>query len=427
MQTQLTAISFSHHNTGLDDRDALAFADDDIETFVAACREQWPYEVAVLSTCNRTEFYLQGPRRRDLWDDLKTLVADIRALNLEEIPDPAVMFDEEAARHLFRVAASLESLALGENEILGQVKDVHEQILGTEARSPMLDQLFQYAIRVGKQVRSETSLCRGAVSVSSAAVGLATKIFGGFSSRTVLIVGAGDTAESTAMHFQSCGADRFVVINRSEERGRALADSLGGSYRSLDGLIDTCAEADVAVFATGAQDHLLSFADMKKVMKTRNHHPIFLIDISNPRNIDPEVTRLDSAFLYNMDDLEQVVESNLESRREEIPDAEAIIDHMVGEWESWQQSMQVTPTIASLAQFFEEIRTREIDRQYNGISDERREMLDEFSRGLIKKLLHNPIMYLRSSVDDESLSVEDIHLVRSLYNLDDSDETSDET
>lgn len=424
---QLATISFSHHNTGLDERDALSFTAAESDRFVAACRENWACEAAVLSTCNRTEFYLFGDTKGELWPRLKTLVSDVRALSLDSIPEPAIFFGADAARHVFRVAASLESVALGENEILGQVKDVHRRLVDAESRSPVLDQLFQYAIRVGKRVRTETSLCQGALSISSASVTLATKIFGDFSSRNILIVGAGETAEAAAMHFRRSGADQFVVLNRSPQRGRRVSEQLGGTFRPLDDLVDACTGADVALFATGARDHLLNYQQMKRVMKARHHRPIFLIDISNPRNIDPDVTRLDSAFLYNMDDLEQVVEANLKSRRAQIPAACRIIDHMVDEWENWNETMQVTPTIASLAQFFEQIRNEEIERQSSAVSDENREMLDEFSRGLVKKLLHNPIMYLRRSVDEDSLRAEDLHLVRSLYNLDSTNENSDES
>ncbi len=424
---QLTAISFSHHNTELDARDALAFSADDVETFVAACAQTLGCEIAVLSTCNRTEFYLFGIRFHEMWEKLKPMVATTRDLDPDDLPDPHVFYGDDAARHLFRVAASLESVALGENEILGQVKDVHERILRRSGRTPVLDQLFQFAIRVGKQVRTETTLCRGALSVSSAAVDLASKIFGDFTSRNVLIVGAGETAETAAMHFQSSGATSFTVLNRSQDRGRRLAERFDGVYQPLDTLVQACEKADVAVFATGAQEHLLTHPQMKRVMKARSYRPIFLIDISNPRNIDPDVSRLDSAFLYNMDDLQQVVEANLATRKEQIPAACRIIDHMVGEWSSWRQSMQVTPTIASLAQFFDQVRTQEIAR-HNGISEEKRAMLDDFSRGLVKKLLHNPIMYLRRSVDDDTLSPEDLELIRSLYDLDSfQHENSDET
>lgn len=426
MPKQLFAISFSHRNTGLDERDALAFTSENMSSFIDVCREKWSMEAAILSTCNRSEFYLHGPGSEPIWNQVKPLVAQLRQLDPTMLPEPAIFQGEAAALHLFRVAASLESIALGENQILAQIKDVHEQILTQNGKSPMLDRLFQYAIRVGKRVRTETSLCEGALSISSAAVDLAEKIFGNFRSREILIVGAGETAEAAAMHFRSSGADRFVVLNRSPERGAQVAERIGATYRPLDEISSACESADVAVFATGARDYLLTYDDMKRVMRARSHRPIFLIDISNPRNVDPEITRHDSAFLYNIDDLEQVVAGNLSNRKNEIPAALEIIHHMVREWQNWQQTIEVTPTIASLARFFEEVRTQEVDR-HGGISEEERARLDEFSRGLVKKLLHNPIMYLRSAVTEDRLRSEDLELVSALYNLSRTEDNADES
>ncbi|TXD39318.1 glutamyl-tRNA reductase [Lujinxingia vulgaris] len=423
---RLTLISFSHRNATLAERDALAMSAADIAALVPLCRQRWLSEAAVLSTCNRTEIYLYGPTPPTVWEELGPEVARLRGIAPDALPRPLIAYDDDAARHAFRVAASLESLALGENQILAQVKDVHDQVLASSAKSPVLDRLFQFAIRVGKQVRTETALCEGAVSISSAAVDLASKIFGDFNQREILLVGAGETAEAAAMHFEKSGGTKFVVLNRSEERGRLLAEQFKGTYRPLDELEDAIVSAEVAVFATGSPDYLLTHAALKSVMKARKRRPLFLIDISNPRNVDPEVARFDSVFLYNIDDLEHVVAANLATRKDEIPAAEAIIEQMLEQWRAWQQSMAVTPTIASLARYFEEVCTQEIDRHNKRISEQERVMLEEFSRGLVKKLLHNPISYLRSSVANNTLRSEDLNLVLSLYNLQNNDENPDE-
>jgi glutamyl-tRNA reductase len=425
--SELTAFSFSHRNTTLAERDALSFSTSDVEAFVSVCRQKWKCEAAVLSTCNRTELYIYGPGRDTLWLQVRRLLCEVKGLDEHRLPIPAVLQGPRAARHIFRVAASLESLALGENQILAQVKDVHEQILSLPGKSPTLERLFQYAIRVGKLVRTQTSLCEGSLSIGSAAVDLARKIFGDFSRTKILLVGAGETSETAALHFQSCGANDFVVLNRGEERGHALAARLGGRFMALDTLLEASLEADIALFATGAQNHLLTRADMKKVMKARSHRPIFLIDISNPRNIAPDVGQVESVFLYNIDDLQQVVSLNLKSRENEIPSAEAIVEHMLREWDAWLQAQQITPTIASLARFFEEIRAQELNRHNGRITEEERQMLENFSRGLIKKLLHHPISYLKTSVENQTLRTEDLHLVWALYNLDREEETADES
>lgn len=413
----LTAISFSHHNTELDERDALAFTARDTDLFVEQVRQNWKCEAAVLATCNRTEFYLYGPALLDLWSRLKPLVADIRQIKEDTIPTPALFTDDGAIRHLFRVAAGLESIAIGENQILGQIGDVHDYLLNAARKSPILCRLFHFAVRTGKRVRTETSLCEGSISISSAAVDLALKIFGSFAHREILIVGAGETAEKAAMHFRSSGAERFAVLNRSRKRGEEVAQRINGKYRPLSELTDACTSADVALFATGAQDFLLTEEQMRAIMKARARRPIFLIDISNPRNIDPQIARYDSAFLYNIDDLQQVVQANLATRKNEIPAVEAIIEYMLAEWRTWKQSLYVTPTITSLVKFFEEIRAQELIRHEGSLSESERAMLDDFSKSLIKKLLHNPIMYLRGAVRDEILRSEDLELVWALYKL----------
>jgi glutamyl-tRNA reductase len=424
--TKLKAYSFSHKNTSLEDRDALAFSAEEVARFVAAVRENLDSESAVISTCNRTEFYLFGPDETTRWTQVGEVVAQIKDLDVQAIPRPHAFEEGDAAKHLFRVATSLESIALGENQILAQLKDAHEMLLAQPIKSPALDRLFQYAVRCGKETRTQTGLCEGTVSISSVAVQLAEKIFGDFSKREVLFVGAGETAEKAAAHFQGAGARKFVVVNRSQQAGEAFARQLGGVYRPLDDIAEACAHADIVLVATGAQEHLVTKKIFKKVMRERHHSSIFLIDISNPRNIDPAVGKMSGVFLYNMDDLQSVVATNLDARRQEIPAVEDIIAHFVAEWDNWFQSLQVTPTIATLAKYFDAIREQEIDRQGSSIADEDRAMLDEFSRGLVKKLLHNPIMYLRSSVQNDSLKADDLRVVRSLYNLQDFKEGPDE-
>ncbi len=423
---ELNCFSFSHRNADLAQRDALSFTEAQIARFVATCRSQWGLDAAVLSTCNRTEFYLFGPHRPALWAELKPLICTVRDIKPSLVPTPLVRTADQAAQHLFRVAASLESVALGENQILGQIRDVHEQILANPHKSPVLDRLFQYAIRAGKMVRTHTNLCVGSVSIGAAAVDLAHKIFESFQRRQILIVGAGETAETAAAHFASNDAGSFLVANRGPERGRALAQTLGGTYLPITDLESACHTADIAVFATGATDFLLTHAQMKSVMKVRKNRSIFIIDISNPRNVDPEIAKISGVFLYNIDDLQHVVASNLASRKEEIPAAEALIDHMVGEWQAWQQAMEITPTIASLAKFFDQVREQELNRHNSRISEQERAMLEDFSRGLIKKLLHNPISYLKTSVENKTLRKEDLNLVWALYNLQ-RDEQTDET
>lgn len=413
----IALFSFSHRDTPVEVRDALAFSDPEVAAFLPEARQSLHGEVAVLSTCNRTEFYIFGNGQVD-WTNLAPLVHDTKAVSREHNIVPTRLVGRDAARHLFRVAASIESLALGEDQILSQVKHVHQRILDTSQKSPVLDRLYQFAIRVGKRVRTETELCSGAVSISSAAVEMARHIFGSFESLEIALVGAGETASSAAEHFKAAGGTRFVVVNRGRERGEALANAYNGTYRPLDEIADVAASADIMVFATGSPTHLLDKKTMSAQMKRRGYESIFVIDISNPRNVDPEVGTISGAYLYNIDDLKVVVDENLKERQKEIPRAETIIEEVLDEWETWMQTMRVRPTIAGLASFYESIRQQEMERHASRIDSDEYERLDAFSRGLVKKLLHNPIMHLRGEAQRQELTAEELLLVKKLFGLD---------
>lgn len=412
----ISLFSFSHRNTPLEVRDRLVFSAEETAQFVPKVRGELASELAILSTCNRTEFYFFGAPPELDWNSFRPVVGE--AKDVATTVTPYMYRGREAARHLFRVAASIESIALGEDQILAQVKDVHRQILEVSGKSPVLDRLYQFAIRVGKRVRTETALCDGAVSISSAAVELAKRIFGDFKPLEIVLVGAGETCEGAAEHFHAAGASRFVVVNRGVERGEGLAERFGGTYRPLDELEAALRTADVAVFATGSQVPLATRDLMKRVMKARGYQSIFMIDISNPRNIDPTVGDVSGVFLFNIDDLEQVVRDNLKERQREIPRAEAIIEEALDEWEAWMQTMQVTPTIGDLAKFFEGLRQQELERHRGKMPDEQFATMDAFSKALVKKLLHNPIGFLRTAAD-QGLRPEDLETVRKLFKLDD--------
>ncbi|QED25827.1 glutamyl-tRNA reductase [Microvenator marinus] len=414
---EISLFSFSHRNTSLELRDALAFSREETESFIPKVRDELRSEVAVLSTCNRTEFYLFGAPEDLDWQGFSDFVTQTKAVLGGEAVCPIHYRGQEAARHLFRVAASIESLALGEDQILSQVKDTHRQLLEIAGKSPILDRLYQYAIRAGKRVRTETSLCDGAVSISSAAVELTKRIFGDFKEAEVLLVGAGETAEGAAEHFKAAGASRFAVANRGEPRGQALAKRFGGAYKPLSDLESALKTADIALFATGSTSVLLDPAMIKRVMKARSYKSLTLLDISNPRNVDSKVSDESGVFLFNIDDLEQVVRENLRERQKEIPRAEAIIEEVLREWEAWMHTMQVMPTIGEMARFFESLRVQELEKHQGRTSDENYAAMDAFSKALVKKLMHNPISYLRGGVEKQTLRPEDIAVLRDAFGL----------
>ncbi len=412
------AFSFSHKNTTLEERDLLAFSADEIRQSLPIFREHLGGEAAILSTCNRTELYVYGPAARNLWEKAHDLLAGIKGVRPNRLPTPSTYYSSQAADHLFRVASSLESLALGEDQILAQVKDAHEHILNTEEKSPVLDQLFQMGVRAGKDVRTSTTLCQGTVSISSVSVKLAKKIFGDFKKYNILLVGAGETAVNAAIHFQSAGAREFIVVNRSEERGERVAERFGGEYMPLHRLSDACVRADIAVFATGAQTHLLDVESMRNIMSARRRRQFLVIDISNPRNVDPAAGDPDGVFLYNIDHLEQIVRENLRGRADQIPAAEQLVSAYVEEWDGWLRAQRVTPTIRALTTHFKAVRQQELDYYQHKVDPEQFALLEEFSQRLVRKLQHNPIMFMRGAADEGTLRSEDLDLVLALHDLD---------
>ena len=426
-QVGLQVYSFNQRNTSVSQRDLISLSEQRAGEAMLRLREELDCEAAVLATCHRTELYLFGePQRAGDWARLQELLRRVNQLDTQPLPAPDALRDEAAARHLFRVACSMESIALGENQILAQVKAAHDLLLQAPGKSPVLDRLFQFAIRAGKAVRTETGLCQGAVSISSVSVELARKIFGTFARSKVLLVGAGETAAEAAVYFQAAGAREFSVVNRGRQRGEELAQAFEGRYRPLNELEDACLQADIVVVATGSPDYLLTRDMLRAVMKARRSRPIFLIDISNPRNVDPRVARLGGVYLYNIDDLMAVVEANLNQRMGELPKAEAIVEALVDEWRSWVQTLRVKPTIATLARFFETLRQQELDRMRHKVSPQELELLESFSQGLTRKLLHNPIMHMRQAVDDNNLRSEDLDLIWDLFRLHDHINVSDD-
>ncbi len=419
--TDIGAFSFSHRNTTLEERDLLALSSEEIALLLPILQEELGGEVAIISTCNRTEVYTYSPHCKRLWEHCTHHLAALRGVPEHTFPTPSLYHGDDAIRHLMRVAASLESLALGEDQILAQVKDAHDLVLASEGKCPVLDQLFQLAIRSGKQIRTDTTLCRGNVSISSVSVDLAKKIFGHFKRATVLLVGAGETAMNAAVHFHGAGARDFIVANRGEERGVAAATRLGGEFMPLHRLSDACVRADIVVFATGSKTHLIDREAIRNIMRARRNRQLFMIDISNPRNVAPDVENQEGVYLFNIDHLEKIVQENLRGRRDQIPLAETIIEDYMERWETWLRERRVTPTIGALSRHFMGIREQGLDEFKNRVSPEEFALLEEFSRKLVRKMQHNPIMFLRKSAEDGSLRTEDLDLIVNLHKLDTKD------
>jgi glutamyl-tRNA reductase len=416
-QPQLQLVSTNYKNSRIEMWDRFSVNEDQIRAFLdaAAAESGWLYEVAVLSTCNRTEFYFLTDRPGDTapW-----ILAQYPRIKSEAVGakewQPLRLRNEEAVHHLMRVASGVESLVLGENQILSQVKTTHEILTSSRHRFPVLTRLFQEAVRAGKLVRTETRLCQGAVSISLAAVELTKKFFSKIDKQRILLVGAGDAGSLVVRHFHAAGAWQIGIVNRSLERAEALAREFNAKPLPLPAIPRALESVDIVVVATASQKPLLWKEDVAKALKKRSGGPLVMVDISTPRNIDPAVGDLGDVFLYNIENLKTIVDENMEKRRAEIEPAEEIIASLRDEYWSWMRSLQVKPTIRRLAGFFDAIRTQELERIRNKVTVDEFERIDRFTGSLMKKLLHHPIMELRKMSDGQTI---DRELIRSAWEM----------
>jgi glutamyl-tRNA reductase len=364
-------------------------------------------EAAILSTCNRAELYVGcqdvGVSRRQLSSFLHEFHG-IPADSLE--PHLYQHADAEAVRHLFRVACGLDSLVVGEPQVLGQVKDAYGAATEARTAGPLLNKLFHWSFAAGKRVRTETGIGEGAVSVSYAAVSLARKIFGDLKGRSVLVIGAGEMAKLTALHLKSQGVDRVTITSRTLAHATALAHTIGATTIPWERLQAAIGEADILVTATGATRPVLDRSHIEPAMRPRRNRPLFIIDIGVPRDVDPSAGALDEVFLYNIDDLQAVVRDNLSKRAAEISRAEVLVAREVEGFMAWHRSRGVVPTVVALRQRFDEIRRSELARlehKLGGLPPETRSRVEDITRLIVEKLLLSPTEQLKAVPDAETV------------------------
>lgn len=382
-------------------------------------------ERMLLATCNRVEVYAvaEGEIQRAA-DAIADSLAACRNVEKAAFADKLYTYSAaEAVRHVFRVASSLDSMVVGEPQILGQVKAAYSVAQAREATGIILNNLLEQAFHVAKRVRTETGIAASAVSVSSVAVELARKIFGDLTGRSVLILGAGEMAELALRHLVDDGVRSVLVANRSYDRAVTLARQFCGRAVTYEGFRQEMAVADIVISATSAPHVILRKEDMQAIILHRRHRPIFLIDIADPRDIDPACNEVDNVYLYNIDDLQSVAEANLKERNREAERAEAIIDREVGVYLNWLRSLDVVPTIVSLRQRVEEIRAAELTKALGRMGDltpEQREAVTALTRAMVNKILHQPMTELkrRAALQDGHLYTS---VLRRLFGLEEKE------
>ena len=413
-------IGVNHLSAPLEMRERLAVPEAQLPQAIGALVKQPGVdEGMVISTCNRVELIASTQPHADLRGFLHSyfgVSGDAMGSHLYEFRE------REAVRHVFRVASSLDSMVVGEAQILGQVKEAYTVARGLGAVHSSLEALLSRAFAVAKKVRSETSIGSASVSVASVAVQLAERIFGSLKGKTVFLVGAGKMAELAARHLISHGAARIIISNRTYARAVELAEEFNGQAIAFDRLYETAGQADIILTSTGAAEPLFRREHGEALLKGRRNRPMFFIDIAVPRNVAAEVNDLDGIFVYDVDDLQSVASNNTAERKKEAERAEKIIETEVDRFAARMKSLHFVPTILSLQEYCETIRQAEMDRirgRLGEISPDQEAAIEAMTRGIINKLLHTPITTLKSSATHPE--AETIHeMIRRIFNLDSS-------
>ena len=408
----ITLVGINHKTAPVAVRERFAFGPDELP----AALPRFGGGAVLLSTCNRTEVYLTAHHPITAG----SIIALLRELKGGVDASDEVFYhqtDLQAAQHLFRVAAGVESMILGESEILGQVRSAFDAAAAVKSHNAVLSRLFHTAIRAGRRVRSETEIGRRAVSVSSTAVALARSTVGDLSSRTVLVVSAGETGQLTAKSLAESGASRLLVTNRTAGRAQRIAADLGGQAIPFDRLGEAMAEADIVISASAAPDYLIGPKTVAQATAGRNGRPLLLIDIAVPRDVDPVVREAPSVHLYDIDDLQGLVERNKGARRRELTKAGRILDEELGRFGEWLRTQGMVPTVAALRARGDALSQEELARTLKRLPDlspEQQDRVAAMAKALVKKLLHDPIARLKGDDGERYAGA-----VRELFNLDD--------
>ena len=413
-------IGINHKTAPVEVRERLAIPESRLPE---ACKKLAEHpaiaEGMIVSTCNRVEFLAN---MKNGAGDLREFLRDYFALDPNQFEKHLYEFrEEDAVRHVFRVASSLDSMVVGEPQILGQVKEAYATARAVGAVRAQLDQLLTRAFAVAKRVRTETAVGSSSVSVASVAVELAEKIFGNLSGKCVYLVGAGKMSELAARHLLAHGASSIFVANRTYDRAIRLAQKFDGQAIEFGRIYDTCERADIVITSTGSPHFIFKPEHGEKFMARRRNRPMFFIDIAVPRDVDPELNKLDGIFVYDIDDLQQAITSHVADRKKEAEKAEAIVNSEVEKFRSRLLTLDVVPTIVSLQDHLETIRQAEIDRvrgRLGTMTADQELAVEALTRGIVNKIMHTPISTLKTAARDaESTTV--VELVRRLFNLQD--------
>ncbi len=412
---QLYALGLNHHTAPLAIRERVAFQPERLDQALhELTRMNLAREAAILSTCNRTELYFAAEQPQQTADWL----AGFHRLPLNEVSPYLYAYPQrDAVRHVFRVASGLDSMVLGEPQILGQVKEAARLAEQAGTLGTLLHKLFQNTFAVAKEVRSTTAIGANIVSMAAAAVHLTERIYERVADQHVLFIGAGEMIELCAAHFAGAGAKSMTVANRTEERAQTLESRFGAQTMRLDQIGEMLPRFDVVISCTAAPLPIVGLGMAERAVKARRHRPMVMVDLAVPRDIEPEIGALDDVFLYTVDDLAQVVEAGIESRQQAVIEAEQIINTRVDGFLHWMQARDAVPTIRALREHAEALRHAEVERALRLLAkgEDPQQVVESLSHGLANKLMHGPTRFLNQSEGEQQ--AEAGRLVRELFNL----------
>jgi glutamyl-tRNA reductase len=419
----IIVVGLNHKTAPVEIREKVSFAENKLEEPLKRILSFSPIkEDMILSTCNRVEVYATAGDVNQGIYVLKDFLSDFHGIPRKELEKFLYVHGgKEAIRHVFRVASSLDSMVVGEPQILGQIKSAFSEASHYHCAGPILNRLLHRAFNVAKRIRTETTIGSRAISISFVAVELAKKIFGNLQDKAILLVGAGEMCELAARHLINHGVSRVAVTNRTLQAARDLAEVFDGKVVPFDQLAEALREADIIISSTASSRYVINYPEVARVIKARRNRSMFFIDIAVPRDVDSRVNSIENVYLYDIDDLQEVAEANIQDRQKEAEKAEETVEREVMKFCQWYESLETTPTIRSLRGKVEAIRQKELEKAYAALSlssKGERKVLDSLTSAIVKKILHDPITTLKRSDQDSSGEIL-VDVVRKLFRLED--------
>ncbi|RQD72705.1 MAG: glutamyl-tRNA reductase [Candidatus Syntrophonatronum acetioxidans] len=421
MEVDVAVLGINHKTAPVEVREKLSFSEKELEDALNFSQQaRGLQETVIISTCNRTEVYGVVDYPSDPRSAIIKFLTEYKDIGEDKLKDCFYIYrGKEAVLHLFKVASGLDSMVLGETQILGQVKEAYYKSMEVDRVDTIFHALFQQAITVGKRIQRETEINDHAASVSYVAVNLVKRIFDTLSRQKVMIVGAGEMAQLTLKHLCEEGVKDLIIVNRNREQARNLARTFSGRVVGYEYMIDWMKEADIVVSSTSAPHFIINEEKMKKVMEEREGRKMFLIDIAVPRDVDPEVKKIQGVYLYNIDDLQAVLDSNMKERELAAKKARKIIDEEACEFQCWLKARMVVPMIKALKERAEGIRTEHLERameKLKGLSDKEKKVVENLSKSIVNSFLRDPVLRLKEIAGEEEAE-ESISQLCDLFDL----------